>query len=417
MKPYITATLFLASALLTASCSDNDDLAEGYFGLEGNPTGITVPAAGITKSKRTPITIRSNEQWTVAPANDEDAKWIHIFVNEGQDDGIFYYWVDANKNFTPRTGNLLFTVNGTPSPTLFRIDQEADVPAISIASADKGYEILPAGGQVKIAVSHNIDFTATLNPSSWGKIDSVGSDTVYVSATKNSDEARKATLTLTGTGEYANVTSSTVLSQAAAGVVMNEHFDWMQEGIEDFYYNYPEVRFDKWTADETAHGWTSLGDCMYGGRGYLKLGKTNDAGDLLSPKLAAISGKKDITLTFKAIGYVSKAGAKDDGVMRVMLVGNGSVKGESTTSMEVDGKTYEAATRQITVYPNSSLNENGADYNPWSEPAATFTVHFTGVTANTQLLFVGGTAWGKDLKGKGQGKNRLLIDDIKVVEE
>lgn len=52
-----------------------------------------------------------------------------------------------------------------------------------------------------------------------------------------------------------------------------------------------------------------------------------------------------------------------------------------------------------------------------SEPAATFTVHFTGVTVNTQILFVGGTAWGKDLKGKGQGKNRLLIDDIKVVEE
>lgn len=44
-------------------------------------------------------------------------------------------------------------------------------------------------------------------------------------------------------------------------------------------------------------------------------------------------------------------------------------------------------------------------------------MHFTGVTVNTQILFVGGTAWGKDLKGKGQGKNRLLIDDIKVVEE
>lgn len=156
---------------------------------------------------------------------------------------------------------------------------------------------------------------------------------------------------------------------------------------------------------------------MYGGRGYLKMGKTNDAGDLLSPKLSAINGTQDITVTFKAIGYVSKGGAKDDGVLRIMLVGDGSVKGESTTSMEVDGKTYEAATRQITIYPNSSLNENGADYDPWAQPEATFTVHFTGVTANTRLLFVGGTAWGTSLKGKGQGKNRLLIDDIKVVEE
>lgn len=143
----------------------------------------------------------------MAPATDDDAKWIHIFVNEGQDDGIFYYWVDANKDFTPRTGNILFTVNGNPAPTLFRIDQEAAVPTITIASADKGYEILPAGGQVKIPVRHNVDFTATLNPASWAKIDSVGSDTVYVSATKNTDEARKATLTLTGTGDYANVKS------------------------------------------------------------------------------------------------------------------------------------------------------------------------------------------------------------------
>lgn len=416
MKPYLT-TLILAGALLAASCSDSDDLAEGYFGLEGNPTGITVPAAGITKSKRTPLTVRSNGQWTVAPATEDDAKWIHIFVDEGQDDGIFYYWVDANKSFTPRTGNIMFTVNGNPYPNLFSIHQEADVPAITIARADKGYEILPTGGQVKIPVSHNVDFTAALSTASWVKIDSVGTDTVYVSATKNKEEVRKVTLTLTGTGDYAYVTSSTVLSQAAAGVVMNEHFDWMQEGIEDYYYNYPEVRFDKWTAEETAHGWTSLGDCMYGGRGYLKLGKTNDAGDLLSPKLSAISGTQDIILTFKAIGYVSKGGAKDDAVLRIMLVGGGSVKGESTTSMAVDGQTYEAATRQITIFPNSSLDENGADYAPWAQPEATFTVHFTGVTANTQLLFVGGMAWGTGLKGVGQGKNRLLIDDIKVVEE
>jgi hypothetical protein len=29
-------------------------------------------------------------------------------------------------------------------------------------------------------------------------------------------------------------------------------------------------------------------------------------------------------------------------------------------------------------------------------------------------MFVGGTAWGSSLKGKGQGKNRLYIDDVKV---
>ena len=82
--------------------------------------------------------------------------------------------------------------------------------------------------------------------------------------------------------------------------------------------------------------------------------------------------------------------------------------------MTVNEKTYKAATFDITVYPNSSKNENGEDYNPWIQPGATFTFHIKGATKEPQLLFVGGVAWNSGLKGKGQGKNRLLLDDVKV---
>ena len=92
----------------------------------------------------------------------------------------------------------------------------------------------------------------------------------------------------------------------------------------------------------------------------------------------------------------------------------GTIVGQDLVDMTVNEKTYKAATFDITVYPNSSKNENGEDYNPWIQPGATFTFHIKGATKETQLLFVGGVAWNSGLKGKGQGKNRLLLDDVKV---
>ena len=153
---------------------------------------------------------------------------------------------------------------------------------------------------------------------------------------------------------------------------------------------------------------------LYGGRGYIKLGKTNVAGDALSPKLSGIIGRANVNVTFKAIGYVSKGGAKDDGVIRVMVVGPGTIVGRDLVDMTVGTTTGKAASFDVTVFPNSSKLENGADYDPWAQPEASFSLNIEGATKDTQILFIGGTAWGSNLKGEGQGKNRLLLDDVKV---
>ena len=372
---------FSLAMILFASCaSDNDEAC--YFKMETDQIQVNVPAAGISKSKLAKVIIRSNKDWNIQLENPEDAQWIHLFANEGSADGIFRFWVDKNTEFTSRSARLIFTVDGQKQDVPYTIDQAADIPAVTIANAENGYKVLATGGQLKVPVSHNIEWTTLLKDEmnqqpTWIKIDSCGTDSIY----------------------------------------LNDRFDWMQEGKEDYYYNYPEQGIAVWTEEELSHGWTTLATsnpCLYGGLGYLKLGKTNVAGDVLSPKLSTIEGTTDVEVTFKSIGYVSKGGAKDDGVMRVMIEGPGTIVGQDLVDMTVNEKTYKAATFDITVYPNSSKNENGEDYNPWIQPGATFTFHIKGATKETQLLFVGGVAWNSGLKGKGQGKNRLLLDDVKV---
>jgi len=408
--------LFIGGTTFT-SCSDDDNAADPYFYIEGQKTGITVDAKGIAKSAYVPLTIRSNRDWTVTLQNKADTTWIHLFADEGADDGIFRYWVSKNSEFTPRTANLIFTVNGQQQPIMYRIDQNADVPGVNILNAANGYIVLATGGLVKIPVTSNIAWTAKLSETTWAQIDSCSQDTVYITAQRNMDVARELTLTCTGEGEHAGITSATKLSQAGVGLFMNETFDWMQQGKEDFYYNYPEQNYTKWTAAEKSHGWTTMGDCMYGGRGYLKVGKTSDAGDLVSPKLSGILEPTNVVVTFQAIGYVATTGKKDDGVLKVGVIGPGVVESSEMGTIKIGDNTYNVAVLNVTVFPNSPKNENGENYNPWAQPGASFAVRIKGAAAEAQLVFIGGKEWGTALKGVGQGKNRLLLDNIKVKGE
>ena len=261
---------FSLAMILFASCaSDNDEAC--YFKMETEQTQVNVPAAGISKSKLAKVIIRSNKDWNIQLENPEDAQWIHLFANEGSADGIFRFWVDKNTEFTSRSARLIFTVDGQKQDVPYTIDQAADIPAVTIANAENGYKVLATGGQLKVPVSHNIEWTTLLKDEmnqqpTWIRIDSCGTDSIYLSLEKNTDDTRSAILTCTGVGEYASVTSSTIITQANAGIYLNDRFDWMQEGKEDYYYNYPEQGIAVWTEEELSHGWTTLATsnpCLY----------------------------------------------------------------------------------------------------------------------------------------------------------
>jgi hypothetical protein len=54
---------------------------------------------------------------------------------------------------------------------------------------------------------YNIPWEASLGTSNWTRIDSCGTDTVYLSFNYNHDDARTVTLTVKWEGEYANLSS------------------------------------------------------------------------------------------------------------------------------------------------------------------------------------------------------------------
>ncbi len=414
-KNILSAFVFLFTVSLATGCSDdNENKAEPYLNFEDSELTVNIGIEGINKNNRKSVLVRSNREWQIV-LSPEDSEWIHIFVDEGKDDGIFYYWVDSNPAFTGRKG-VINVMSGSEKLNAIEVVQDANVPTIAIINAENGYTALPAKGVVKVPVTGNIEWTSELEQVDWARIESMKNDTIYVAVDKNTGDKRTVTLTVTGSGEFNNLSSTTTITQSAPGIVFYERFDWMQQGKEDFYYNYPEVNFTKWTEAEKSHGWTTMGDCMYGGRGYIKIGKTNVAGDAVSPKLEALKAATDVVVTFKCIGYMASNGKKDDGVLNIGLIGSGQVEGGNVGTLEIGGTNYRVATFDITVFPDSPSMEHGEGYNPWEESNATHTFRIKGADSTTQIVFVGGAKWGTALKGVGQGKNRLLIDDVKVQE-
>ena len=137
---------------------------------------------------------------------------------------------------------------------------------------------------------------------------------------------------------------------------------------------------------------------LYARQGFVKLGKTNYAGDLISPKLKLV-GTADVVVTFKACAYISEGGTKDDNELYVSVIGPGTVEVESNPLI-------------IDNYPNSSNNENGADYNVWDPAIAERSFIVRGATSETQIKFMGGKSY--NLSGIGKKKNRIFLDDITV---
>ena len=182
--------------------------------------------------------------------------------------------------------------------------------------------------------------------------------------------------------DFNGLVSTTTLTQAAPGIYLNEDFGWLQEGTGAPLYDVPEVRYSNWNDAEKAMGWTTLEGSMYGGRGYTKIGKTNVAGDLVSPALVNIKGADDVKVSFQCIGYMAGNGKKDDGVLSVGLMGPGTIVADEMNKIP-----------------------------------SRFHFSVKGATADTKLVFIGGPQWGGALKKIGQGKNRLYLDNIKVQAE
>ena len=408
IKNIFLSALTLICLLGFSGCKDNDDpVGDPYLTFENIEGTINVSKAGITQAKRKAVTVRSNSAWKVALENPDDASWLHFFIDEGEDDGLIYYWVDKNTTFDQREGKITLSDNGKVLNSL-DIVQEADVPNITVKDGSNGFTIAPEGSVLKVAVDANISWKASLTPDvEWAHITNVTEDSVFVTIDKNEEDERTVTLALTGEGEYANVNSTTLITQKDESLIYNDDFNWLQEGEDKPTYETPEVKIEKWEKDM---GWTSYSSWAYGGHGYIKLGKTNYNGDIVSPALTKLKKPTDVKVTFQSMGYISKTGVKDASIVKVGVIGPGEVNGDEVNSISINGTAYRCVKFVNTVFPNSENNENGEDYDPWAQPGSYHSFTITGATDETKIIFVGGDNW-----NKVKGKNRVFLKSVEVV--
>lgn len=405
------SALTLICLLGFSGCKDNDDpVGDPYLTFENIEGTINVSKAGITQAKRKAVTVRSNSAWKVALENPDDASWLHFFIDEGEDDGLIYYWVDKNTTFDQREGKITLSDNGKVLNSL-DIVQEADVPNITVKDGSNGFTIAPEGSVLKVAIDANISWKATLTPDvDWARITNVTEDSIFVTIDKNEEDERTVNLSLVGEGEHSGVSTTALITQKDESLIFNDNFSWLQEGDEKPTYETPEIRIDLWNDAEKAMGWQSLATLAYGGRGYVKLGKTNYNGDILSPALTKLKKPTNVKVTFQSMGYVSAGGVKDASVVKVGVVGPGEVNGDDVKTISINGTTYRCVRFVNTVFPNSQKNEYGEDYDPWAQPESYHSFTITGATSETRIIFVGGDAW-----NSVKGKNRVFLKSVEVV--
>ena len=272
-KNKILASLLpLIGMMFFPACSDNNtETGEPFLKFDTPSTSISVNVDGMTQANRKQVTVRSNRAWKVLYNNPADTTWLHLFINEGVDDGIIHYWVDKNTAFSTREGKFNFVAKDGSTLNSLSFIQEA-----------------------------------------------------------NRTGDRTVTLTAKGTGEQSNLVSTATITQSAPGLVMNEDFTWLSEGEDKPYYEYPEERLSSWSAAEIGHGWTSLNGFLYGGIGYIKLGKTKMAGDAVSPALTGLTGPTNIQVDFKGVGYTAGNNKHDDAVLKVGIMGPGELVNDNS---------------------------------------------------------------------------------------
>jgi hypothetical protein len=398
--------LFLFSLFLLSSCKEDPIQEDPFFTIEGDPTGLTVTKAAKTQA----YVVRSNRPWEIV--NNDDADWVKAFPEKGDADGIFKIIVEANETFNPRSSNFAFLVNGVEQPVLFLVEQAGNVPYITLPAS---VTIPAAGGEFSVDVASNVPWDAALSDNSWLQDIAVTNQKItFVAEENTSIDPRETILTLTAVG-FPSVISTVVLTQSPGTVVLEEDFSWLAYGSPVFYTTTGETRIDNWTQEQKDKGWTSTINTvegsvpagsdptplLYARQGFVKVGKTSYGGDLISPALSKLVGTQTVTVTFKAIPYMTAAGTMDDNILNVSVIGPGTV---SQSQFIIDN---------WPVYPADAGAATDYCIGMWSAPQAIRTFTITGATAETRIKFLGGDY---DLRPTVVtiNKNRIFLDDIKV---
>ena len=405
----IFVLILLVFAVFTSCKKEPVDTGDPYFNFndateQTSPTGYNVDYKGNTAGEK--YIIRSNRNWTIVENGTSD--WVRFFPNEGDDDGIVNVIVSENKTFEDRTTQFKFMVAGQEQPVMFTVTQAKATPYLTIKDVEKVRNLNQIEQILTVPVQANVQYTYTSN-ASWMQfsntvVGTLGTDLNFTVSENTASASRTGTILFTCAQFPAlNVTLTVKQEGKSEGtIVFFEDFSWLGYGSPIFYTTTGETRMDLWTEVEKGKGWTStpnpgssMQPLVYARKGFIKLGKTGFGGDIITPKLTGIVGTKNVLVKFKAVPYMTAAGTKDDTDLKISLKGPG---------------TLSTAQFNITNWPN--YTEDPTCTAIWEAQGTERNFTITGATSETQIVFLGGALY---LTGIGVGKNRIFLDDIKVL--
>lgn len=437
--------LALVAALAFGFTSCNDDKYDGdpYFNVEGLTDGaivlenVAIDTTSYSAAKK--FVIRSNRPWKLVAQGENG--WVRVFPSEGEGDGIIR--VSSLENVKPVNRELKFKVllDGEDCGQTVTIMQKLSEPYMRASS--NMVQVAREGGDVLIPIVTNVPFTFEIQGenSDWvtATLDSEG--VIKLNCLYNTPGAeRNATLHVQGEGDFSNLQLNIPITQLGE-VLLYENFSWLVKS--EAGVDYPLVgweydkclRIDAWSADEKSHGWESRSGLMskkvpaaYSMKGFVKVGRANFGGEVLSPALSKIEGTRNIKVSFQAVAYAAATGAVDDKELYVGVIGGGKVVGitggdETKNSVESsysycdeNGNPIElVGVAHATLHADNQFNQNidPTGLKIWDEPFTHYTVLIEGATSQTRIALFGGL-FDTALKGVGVGKNRLFFDNVKV---
>ena len=259
------------------------------------------------------------------------------------------------------------------------------------------------------------------------------------------------------------VAGSFLSAQADPIVVLDENFDKLENAVNEetglnrysknpwtgadsngvsYQPNYNSIQNDGYVED--LNGWSSRTSYLYSCRGFVRISKTNNGGDLVSPKFDALSVMEsaDVTLNWQAMGYTSNLSLNDDGSYKsglvhdyqwygVAVLGPGTIEGATKTKTiayidkDKNSLNVEAAIFEIPTDCFITMDTLEA----WGFEGTKQQLIIRGATKDTQIAFMSTIPNVKTTDytteempiatdaphGTNKKVNRVILDNIKAV--
>ncbi|MGN1245923.1 MAG: hypothetical protein ACI4UN_04750 [Muribaculaceae bacterium] len=441
------------SAMVVSSCDDDDNNFEGspYFSIDGFTEAGNdfiyemdykkVDTTSLTAAKV--FTVRSNRPWQIVASEAENG-WCRVWPGVGEGDGLIRVSALENGSAIGREMIYNIIVEGMDTGRRFIVKQKGSDPYIRSSVVE--VNIPRTGGSTTLLILANVPYEKPVITDADGKtVDWVtyaetatNTFEVRVPGVNDTGDSRLAFFHMQGSGEYSNIAITVPIYQTYA--IITDDFSWVPalDGSSVLGWDTTnENRYDLWIKngmsqeDFDAHKWVCRSTWLYARPGFIKLGKTNYGGDVISPKMEELGeGTFDVQVQIQAVGYSSAGGTMDDRELLVGVLGDGEItEAHSMGAAEVDDVTNIAYANDkggdmiIPKMKRFTLTEAGTflkardetGMDVWSCPDTKCVVTIKGATKNTQVVYIGGT-YGAALKNVGKGKNRIFLDNYQVIQ-